>query len=43
LFQEEGHVLPMHKTGNSHSEREVNEIDLVNLALSSDWYSPRPT
>jgi hypothetical protein len=33
LFQEEGHVLPMRKTGNSHSEREVNGIDLVNLAL----------
>ena len=26
-------VLPMRATGNSHSSREMNGIDLVNLAL----------
>ena len=33
LFLTEGHVLPKRHTGNAHSEREINGIDLVNLAL----------
>ena len=33
IFKQEGHVLPKRHTGNNHSEREVQGIDLVNLAL----------
>jgi hypothetical protein len=33
LYHDEGHVLPEAHTGNSHSAREVNGIDFVNLAL----------
>jgi hypothetical protein len=33
LYHTEGHVLPKRHTGNAQSEREVNGIDLVNLAL----------
>ena len=33
LYHSEGHVLPKRDTGNHHSEREINGIDLVNLAI----------
>jgi hypothetical protein len=33
LYHTEGHDLPKCHTGNAQSEREVNGIDLVNLAL----------
>ena len=33
LYHTEGHVLSKRHTGNAQSEREVNGIDLVNLAL----------
>ena len=33
LFTTQGHVLPKRHTGNRHSQREVNGVDLVNLAI----------
>ena len=33
IWNEEGHVLPKRATGNKHSEREIQGVDLVHLAL----------
>ena len=33
LYQSAGHVLPKRDTGNHESQREINGVDLVNLAL----------
>ena len=33
LYQDSGNVLPKRHTGNRHSEREVQGVDLVNLAI----------
>ena len=33
LYEEEGHVMPKAPTGNKESRREINGVDLVNLAL----------